>query len=82
MWLVPGDTVEGIDYDLDALTEVWLTTNLQDTALVERTQRGVSSPAFRPGPYAEVEEEGVIQFVDWYCRLLDERLPAGLGEEE
>lgn len=67
-WLVPGDAVEGVDYDLDRLTEVWLATNAQDTALVERTQRGVASPAYRPGPYAPVEEEGVLQFVDWYAR--------------
>ncbi len=65
-WLVPGDAVEGVDYDLERLTEVWLATNAQDGALVERTQRGVASPAYRPGPYAPVEEEGVLQFVDWY----------------
>lgn len=73
-WLVPGEAVEGMDYDLTTLTEVWLTTNGQDAALVERTQRGVTSPAYRPGPYAPVEEEGVIQFIDWYCRLLSTRL--------
>jgi stachydrine N-demethylase len=65
-WLVPGDAVEGVDYNLDRLTEVWMATNAQDKALVERTQRGVASPAYRPGPYAPVEEEGVLQFIDWY----------------
>ncbi len=75
-WLVPADATEGVDYDLTRLTEVWLTTNAQDTALVERTQRGVSSPAYRPGPYSPVEEEGVIQFVDWYARVLGSRLPS------
>ena len=69
-WLVPGDAVEGEDYDLKTLTEVWLATNEQDAALVERTQRGVLSPAFRPGPYSPVEEEGVLQFVDWYTARL------------
>lgn len=77
-WLVPGDAVEGRDYDLTRLTEVWEATNRQDTSLVERTQRGVRSPAYRPGPYAPHEEEGVIQFVDWYagtmCRRLGEHL--------
>lgn len=73
-WLVPADAVEGEDYDLKTLTEVWLATNDQDTALVERTQRGVTSPAFVPGPYSEVEEDGVIQFVAWYT----ERLRSGL----
>ncbi len=69
-WLVPAGSVAGVDYDLERLTEVWLATNAQDTALVERTQRGVISPAYRPGPYAPIEEEGVIQFVDWYATTM------------
>jgi phenylpropionate dioxygenase-like ring-hydroxylating dioxygenase large terminal subunit len=73
-WLVPGDAIEGRDYDVARLTEVWEATNRQDTALVERVQRGVRSPAYRPGPYAPVEEEGVIQFVDWYADTLGRRL--------
>jgi Rieske 2Fe-2S family protein len=79
-WLVPAGAVDGVDYDLSRLTEVWLTTNAQDTALVERTQRGVSSPAYRPGPYSPVEEEGVIQFIDWYARVLGGRLASTPGE--
>ena len=66
-WLVPPG---GDADDLDRLTAVWTATNRQDTALVERAQRGVSSPAYRPGPYAPTEEEGVIQFVDWYVGTL------------
>jgi len=73
-WLVPGGAAEGVDYDLRRLTEVWLATNAQDTALVERTQRGVGSPAYRPGPYAPTDEEGVIQFVDWYADTMGRRL--------
>lgn len=80
-WLVPADAVEGVDYDLDALTRVWLATNAQDAALVERAQRGVSSPAFVPGPYSRVEEEGVDQFVGWYLGVLSAGLlSAGSGE--
>jgi len=70
-WLVPSDAEPGFDYDVGELTRVWTTTNAQDTELVERTQRGVQSPAYRPGPYAPVDELGVIQFVDWYtARML------------
>ena len=29
-WLVPEDAVEGVDYDLDYLTHVWIQTNAQD----------------------------------------------------
>ncbi len=74
-WLVPGEAVDGVDYDVAELTKVWLATNDQDSALVARAQRGVASPAFRPGPYSPVEEEGVIQFVDWYAG----RLTSGLA---
>ena len=69
-WLVPEGSVEGRDYDLAALTHVWMATNSQDTALVERTQLGVASPAYQPGPYAPIEEEGVIQFGEWYRHRL------------
>lgn len=75
-WLVPGTAVEGVDYDPTRLTEVWLATNAQDRALIERTQTGVLSPAFVPGPYDPVDEDGVIQFVDWYTTLLRARLGA------
>ncbi len=78
-WLVPGAAVEGVDYDLGRLTEVWLATNAQDGALVARAQAGVASPAFRPGPYSPVEEDGVCQFVDWYAGRMLARLPRAEG---
>ena len=74
VWLVPGTAVEGVDYDRRRLTEVWSVTNAQDSALVARTQLGVASPAFRPGPYSPVEEDGVSQFVQWYTGLMRRRL--------
>ena len=73
-WLVPGDAVEGKDYDLKTLTEVWLATNEQDQHLVERTQAGNSSPAFEPGPYSTIHEDGVIQFIEWYRRTMTDHL--------
>ncbi len=75
-WLVPNDALAGIDYEVDNLSAVWRATNLQDTTLVERAQRGVSSPAYRPGPYSAIEEEGVIQFVDWYTETVLSRSKA------
>jgi phenylpropionate dioxygenase-like ring-hydroxylating dioxygenase large terminal subunit len=75
-WLVPEGSVEGRDYELSALTEVWVATNAQDAALVERTQAGVTSPAYRPGPYAAAEEEGVMQFIDWYRARMSCQLTA------
>ncbi|MNJ63306.1 hypothetical protein D3C77_591990 [compost metagenome] len=73
-WLVPKDAQEGVDYDLERLTKVWMATNDQDRRLVEGTQVGVTSPAYQPGPYSELVENGVCQFVDWYCELMSRRL--------
>lgn len=73
-WLVPKEAQEGLDYDLDTLTKVWLATNDQDRELVEETFRGVQSPAYVPGPFSEVAENGVCQFVDWYCKTMAQRL--------
>ena len=77
-WLVNAEAVEGVDYDLKDLTEVWLATNDQDRRIVEENQVGVSSPAFEPGPYNRLHEGGVIQFVDWYAGAL-ERAQGGRG---
>jgi len=68
-WLVHPDSVEGVDYSLEALTSVWLATNEQDRALVESTQRGVSDPGYVPGPYSGVEGE-VDDFVTWYVQRI------------
>ncbi len=73
-WLVPKDAVEGVDYDLDNLTKVWLATNDQDKKLVEETFRGVSSPSYVPGPFSDIAENGVCQFVDWYCDTMKKKL--------
>ncbi len=70
-WLVHKDAVEGVDYDLNRLTEVWLATNDEDRQVVEENQKGILSPAYVPGPYSQVQEDGVIQFIDWYkARML------------
>ncbi len=73
-WLVHKDAVEGVDYDLQTLTEVWTSTNDEDRQVVEENQKGILSPAYEPGPYSTVHEEGVIQFVDWYAGLMTGRL--------
>ena len=73
-WLVHKDAVEGVDYDLKRLTEVWLATNDEDRRVVEENQLGINSPAYEPGPYSELQESGVIQFVDWYATALAGRL--------
>ena len=69
-WLVHKDAVEGRDYDLTRLTEVWEATNDEDRRVVEENQFGINSPAYEPGPYSARQESGVIQFVDWYVRTM------------
>ncbi len=65
-WLVHEDAVEGVDYDIRHLTEVWTTTNDQDRRLVENHQRGILSRAYEPGPFAP--SEFMLQnFSDWYA---------------
>ena len=69
-WLVHKDAVEGRDYDLKRLTEVWEATNDEDRRVVEENQAGINSPAYEPGPYSQKQESGVIQFVDWYVSFM------------
>jgi glycine betaine catabolism A len=66
-WLVHKDAVEGVDYRVDELIELWTRTNLQDRDLCETNQRGVNSLGYIPGPYSEEAEALVMRFVDWYC---------------
>ncbi|WP_088348905.1 MULTISPECIES: aromatic ring-hydroxylating dioxygenase subunit alpha [Rhodomicrobium] len=76
-WLVHKDAVEGVDYDLDNLTKVWLLTNDQDGALVAMAQAGTRQPGYEPGPYSPYTEELVEKFCDWYIgRLSTHLLPA------
>jgi len=66
-WVVNKDAVEGVDYDLARLIEVWNSTNNEDRWLAENNQRGINSIAYVPGPYSEITEARVLRFVDWYC---------------
>ena len=75
-WLVHEDAVEGVDYSVETLTDLWTRTNLQDKALAENNQRGIFSPGYTPGPYSPDAESLAMRLVDWYCatarRYLDE----------
>jgi len=66
-WLVHEDAVEGVDYDIATLTDLWTRTNLQDKEFAENNQRGVESLGYTPGPYSPEAESLTLRFVDWYC---------------
>jgi glycine betaine catabolism A len=69
-WLVHADAVEGVDYDLERMTEVWTATNAQDAGLVAVNHRGTQDPGFIPGPYSPFTETYVYQFTRWYAARL------------
>ncbi|MGH7106166.1 MAG: aromatic ring-hydroxylating oxygenase subunit alpha [Acetobacteraceae bacterium] len=80
-WLVHRDAVEGVDYDIEELTRVWLATNEQDQRIVRENQIGMNCPSYEPGPLSNMTEGGVRQFIDWYCSRIKQRLsPASLRE--
>ena len=70
-WLVHADAREGVDYDLQTLTEVWLATNAQDASLVAITQSGTQDPGYSPGLFSPFTESYVEQFSRWYTARLN-----------
>ena len=69
-WLVHKDAKEGVDYDVNRLTEVWKATNEQDWKLSVDNQRGINSSRYTPGPYSTLAERGVDRFDRWYLRQI------------
>jgi Rieske 2Fe-2S family protein len=65
-WLVHKDAVEGVDFTIDSLIELWTATNLQDRELAENNQRGVNGLGYVPGPYSQDAEDLLICFGNWY----------------
>jgi glycine betaine catabolism A len=66
-WYVHKDAVEGVDYDIPTMAQLWDVTNMQDKELAENNHRGVNSLGYTPGPYSEEAEMLAKRFVDWYC---------------
>lgn len=71
LWLVNGAAQEGVDYDIERLTEVWIATNQQDADLVAIAQQGVGSVAYQPGPLSEFCETAVDRNIAWYIERLN-----------
>lgn len=69
-WLVHEDAVEGVDYQLDKLIEVWTATNQQDADLVSINYRGTQDPAYTPGPFSPFTEGYLELFSQWYTARL------------
>ncbi|SFJ81323.1 aromatic ring-hydroxylating oxygenase subunit alpha [Celeribacter neptunius] len=69
-WLVNKDAIEGEDYNLENLTQVWTHTNQQDADLVRLAQLGAEMPGYQPGPYSPYTEPHVESFAAWYIERL------------
>ena len=74
-WLVDKNAKEGVDYNIDRLTDFWRITGEQDWELCENNFKGIESSQYQPGPYAPIEAD-VAKFVDWYI----ERMREGVHE--
>jgi phenylpropionate dioxygenase-like ring-hydroxylating dioxygenase large terminal subunit len=69
-WFVNADAGED-DYDMDAITHVWDMTTKQDVALIERTQDGLRSRRYTPGPLSVKHEPYVHSSLQLYQRAMD-----------
>lgn len=69
IWLVRGDAVEGRDYNVDDVTWMWRRTLEEDFQITENNQRGVTSRAYKPGPYSEMERP-IEKLISWYLNEL------------
>ena len=54
-WLFHPRAIETPGFDPSGAIEFWEMTNRQDWHICEQAQRGISSRAYRPGPYADLE---------------------------
>ena len=71
-WLVHKDAIEGQDYNLDNLTQVWKMTNQQDAELVRLAQLGAQQAGYEPGFYSSFTEPHVEAFASWYIARMKE----------
>jgi len=78
-WLVHKDAVEGVDYEMPRLIEMWDQTNRQDRDLAENNQRGVIGRGYVPGPYSPEAERFVNDFASWYVARVSDWAKASEG---
>jgi Rieske 2Fe-2S family protein len=79
-FLVRADAVEGVDFDLGRVTDVWKATSEQDWELCENNHAGIKSLAYEPGPFSELTESSVEAFVHWYLDRLGGPDPVGMPQ--
>jgi len=70
-WFVHEDAVEGVDYDVQRLIEVFHVTNLEDVAFVEQNYQGSTSLRYVPGPNNPRRETFLRNALTKYEALMD-----------
>jgi Rieske 2Fe-2S family protein len=68
-WLFHPGAMAQPGFDPAGAIEFWNMTNLQDWHVCELSQKGVSSRAYAPGPYAELESM-IAAFDRQYLRVM------------
>ena len=68
-WLVRGDAVEGVDYDMEELTWLWDVTTEADKTIIVNNWKGVRSRYYTPGPFSEMERAERI-YLEWILQEL------------
>jgi phenylpropionate dioxygenase-like ring-hydroxylating dioxygenase large terminal subunit len=70
-WIVHEDAVEGEDYEVEKLIDVFHITNLEDGDLAAFNQRGVNSRRFVPGPNSTTNEPGIKMALNAYLAMME-----------
>lgn len=74
-WLFHPDAIAAANFDPSPAIDFWDTTNRQDWILCANAHRGVTSQAWTPGPYSELESQ-LAAFDRQYRTRLGETLIA------
>ena len=74
-WYFHPDAIAAPGFDPQPAIDFWDLTNRQDWKLCADAFRGVSSAAWEPGPYSELESQ-LAAFDRQYLRALDPERPA------
>ncbi|MGE0211147.1 MAG: aromatic ring-hydroxylating dioxygenase subunit alpha [Parvibaculaceae bacterium] len=69
-WYVRDDAEEGVDYDVERVTELWRLTNKEDISLCEGAFQGVHSRRFVSGPLDPVREAAIPAALETYRELM------------
>ena len=72
-WYVRHDAREGVDYDVERVTEVWRRTNLEDISLCKGAYQGVRSRRFVSGPLDPAREAAIPAALETYLELMQGR---------